>query len=333
MKTVTLIKGDGIGPEIADACLKVFEKANVKINWDVQLAGLDAVKEYGTPLPCEVIESIKKNKIALKAPCTTPIGKGFRSVNVALRKELDLYASVREAKNLNNIKTRYENVDITVIRENTEDLYAGIERKIDDNTFESIKIITRDASMRIGKYAFDYAIKNSRKKVTAVTKANICKLTDGLFLECVRKVAKEYENKIEYNEILVDNACMQLVINPNQFDVMVLPNLYGDIVSDLTSGLVGGLGVAPGANIGKDYAVFEAVHGSAPDIAGKNIANPTALLRSGILMLEYMDENEAANNIKNALYKVFDEGKVLTRDLGGNATTSEFVQAIVANLK
>lgn len=333
MKTVTLIKGDGIGPEIADACLKVFEKANVKINWDVQLAGLDAVKEYGTPLPCEVIESIKKNKIALKAPCTTPIGKGFRSVNVALRKELDLYASVREAKNLNNIKTRYENVDITVIRENTEDLYAGIERKIDDNTFESIKIITRDASMRIGKYAFDYAIKNSRKKVTAVTKANICKLTDGLFLECVRKVAKEYENKIEYNEILVDNACMQLVINPNQFDVMVLPNLYGDIVSDLTSGLVGGLGVAPGANIGKDYAVFEAVHGSAPDIAGKNIANPTALLRSGIFMLEYMDENEAANNIKNALYKVFDEGKVLTRDLGGNATTSEFVQAIVANLK
>ena len=333
MKTVTLIKGDGIGPEIADACLKVFEKANVKINWDIQLAGLDAVKEYGTPLPNEVIESIKKNKIALKAPCTTPIGKGFRSVNVALRKELDLYASVREAKNLNNIKTRYENVDITVIRENTEDLYAGIERKIDDNTFESIKIITRDASMRIGKYAFDYAIKNSRKKVTAVTKANICKLTDGLFLECVREVAKEYENKIEYNEILVDNACMQLVINPNQFDVMVLPNLYGDIVSDLTSGLVGGLGVAPGANIGKDYAVFEAVHGSAPDIAGKNIANPTALLRSGILMLEYMDENEAANNIKNALYKVFDEGKVLTRDLGGNATTGEFVQAIVANLK
>ena len=333
MKTVTLIKGDGIGPEIADACLKVFEKANVKINWDIQLAGLDAVKEYGTPLPNEVIESIKKNKIALKAPCTTPIGKGFRSVNVALRKELDLYASVREAKNLNNIKTRYENVDITVIRENTEDLYAGIELKIDDNTFESIKIITRDASMRIGKYAFDYAIKNSRKKVTAVTKANICKLTDGLFLECVREVAKEYENKIEYNEILVDNACMQLVINPNQFDVMVLPNLYGDIVSDLTSGLVGGLGVAPGANIGKDYAVFEAVHGRAPDIAGKNIANPTALLRSGILMLEYMDENEAANNIKNALYKVFDEGKVLTRDLGGNATTGEFVQAIVANLK
>lgn len=333
MKTVTLIKGDGIGPEIADACLKVFEKANVKINWDIQLAGLDAVKEYGTPLPNEVIESIKKNKIALKAPCTTPIGKGFRSVNVALRKELDLYASVREAKNLNNIKTRYENVDITVIRENTEDLYAGIERKIDDNTCESIKIITRDASMRIGKYAFDYAIKNNRKKVTAVTKANICKLTDGLFLECIRNVAKEYESKIEYNEILVDNACMQLVINPNQFDVMVLPNLYGDIVSDLTSGLVGGLGVAPGANIGKDYAVFEAVHGSAPDIAGKNIANPTALLRSGILMLEYMGENDAANNIKNALYKVFDEGKVLTRDLGGNATTGEFVQAIVTNLK
>ena len=333
MKTVTLIKGDGIGPEIADACLKVFEKANVNINWDIQLAGLDAVKEYGTPLTNEVIESIKKNKIALKAPCTTPIGKGFRSINVALRKELDLYASVREAKNLNNVKTRYENVDITVIRENTEDLYAGIERKIDDNTCESIKIITRDASMRIGKYAFDYAIKNNRKKVTAVTKANICKLTDGLFLECVRNVAKEYEGKIEYSEILVDNACMQLVINPNQFDVMVLPNLYGDIVSDLTSGLVGGLGVAPGANIGKDYAVFEAVHGSAPDIAGKNIANPTALLRSGILMLEYMGENDAANNIKNALYKVFDEGKVKTSDLGGNASTDEFVEAIVTNLK
>ena len=333
MKTVTLIKGDGIGPEIADACLKVFEKANVNINWDIQLAGLKAVEEYGTPLPNEVIESIKKNKIALKAPCTTPIGKGFRSVNVALRKELDLYASVREAKNLNNIKTRYENVDITVIRENTEDLYAGIERKIDDDTCESVKIITRAASMRIGKYAFDYAIKNSRKKVTAITKANICKLTDGLFLECVRNVAKEYEGKIEYNEILIDNACMQLVINPNQFDVMVLPNLYGDIVSDLTSGLVGGLGVAPGANIGKDYAVFEAVHGSAPDIAGKNIANPTALLRSGILMLEYMGENNAANNIKNALYKGFDEGNVLTRDLGGNATTNEFVEAIITNLK
>lgn len=333
MKTVTLIKGDGIGPEIANACLKIFEKANVNIDWDIQLAGLDAVKEYGTPLPNDVIESIKKNKIALKAPCTTPIGKGFRSINVALRKELDLYASVREAKNLNNIKTRYENVDITVIRENTEDLYAGIERKIDDNTCESIKVITRDASMRIGKYAFDYAIKNNRKKVTAVTKANICKLTDGLFLECVRNVAKEYENKVEYNEILVDNACMQLVINPNQFDVMVLPNLYGDIVSDLTSGLVGGLGVAPGANIGKDYAVFEAVHGSAPDIAGKNIANPTALLRSGILMLEYMGENDAANNIKNALYKVFDEGKVKTSDLGGNASTDEFVDAIVTNLK
>lgn len=333
MKTVTLIKGDGIGPEIADACLKVFEKANVNINWDIQLAGLKAVEEYGTPLPNEVIESIKKNKIALKAPCTTPIGKGFRSVNVALRKELDLYASVREAKNLNNIKTRYENVDITVIRENTEDLYAGIERKIDDDTCESIKIITRAASMRIGKYAFDYAIKNSRKKVTAITKANICKLTDGLFLECVRNVAKEYEGKIEYNEILIDNACMQLVINPNLFDVMVLPNLYGDVVSDLTSGLVGGLGVAPGANIGKDYAVFEAVHGSAPDIAGKNIANPTALLRSGILMLEYMGENNAANNIKNALYKVFDEGNVLTRDLGGNATTNEFVEAIITNLK
>ena len=333
MKTVTLIKGDGIGPEIADACLKVFEKANVNINWDIQLAGLKAVEEYGTPLPNEVIESIKKNKIALKAPCTTPIGKGFRSVNVTLRKELDLYASVREAKNLNNIKTRYENVDITVIRENTEDLYAGIERKIDDDTCESVKIITRAASMRIGKYAFDYAIKNSRKKVTAVTKANICKLTDGLFLECIRNVAKEYEGKIEYNEILIDNACMQLVINPNQFDVMVLPNLYGDIVSDLTSGLVGGLGVAPGANIGKDYAVFEAVHGSAPDIAGKNIANPTALLRSGILMLEYMGENNAANNIKNALYKVFDEGNVLTRDLGGNATTNEFVEAIITNLK
>ena len=333
MKTVTLIKGDGIGPEIADACLKVFEKANVNINWDIQLAGLKAVEEYGTPLPNEVIASIKKNKIALKAPCTTPIGKGFRSVNVALRKELDLYASVREAKNLNNIKTRYENVDITVIRENTEDLYAGIERKIDDDTCESVKIITRAASMRIGKYAFDYAIKNSRKKVTAITKANICKLTDGLFLKCVRNVAKEYEGKIEYNEILIDNACMQLVINPNQFDVMVLPNLYGDIVSDLTSGLVGGLGVAPGANIGKDYAVFEAVHGSAPDIAGKNIANPTALLRSGILMLEYMGENNAANNIKNALYKVFDEGNVLTRDLGGNATTNEFVEAIITNLK
>ena len=331
MKTITLIPGDGIGPEISDAVTKIIDAAGVKINWDIQSAGADVAEKEGTPLPDRVIDSIKKNKIALKAPVTTPIGKGFRSVNVALRKSLDLYACLRPAKNIPGIKTRFDNVDLIVVRENTEDLYAGIEKQIDENKAESIKIITREASERIADYAFDYAVKNNRKKVTAVSKANICKLSDGLFLEAARAVAKKYP-QIEYNEILVDNLCMQLVINPSKFDVLVLPNLYGDIVSDLTSGLIGGLGVAQGANIGKDCAVFEPVHGSAPDIKGQNKANPTALLLSACMMLDYIGEKDSSQKIKNALYKVLEEGKVITQDLGGSASTTEFRDEIIKNL-
>ncbi len=331
MHNLTLIPGDGIGPEITDAVVKIIEKAGVEINWDIQSAGADVADNEGTPLPDRVIESIKKNKVALKAPVTTPIGKGFRSVNVQLRKALDLYSNLRPCKNLDGIKTRFDNVDLVIVRENTEDLYAGIERQIDENTAESIKIITRDASIRICEFAFDYAVKNNRKTVTAVSKANICKLTDGLFLRCAQEVAKRYP-QIEYKEILVDNLCMQLVQAPEKFDVLVLPNLYGDIVSDLAAGLIGGLGVAQGANIGKDYAVFEPVHGSAPDIKGQNKANPTALLLSAIEMLKYIGENEAANKIDKALRAVLAEGKVLTADLAGTATTTEFRDEIIKHL-
>lgn len=327
---ITLILGDGIGPEITDSVVRIIEKSGLKINWDVQNAGLQVIESEGEPLPKRVIESIKQNKIALKAPVTTPIGKGFRSVNVALRKELDLYANLRPCHNLPNVKSKFENVDIIVVRENTEDLYAGIERKIDENTAESIKIITRDASLRIAEFAFDYAVKNERKEVCAVTKANICKLTDGLFLECSREIAKKYPNT-NYREILVDNVCMQLVQKPEQFDVILLPNLYGDIVSDLCAGLIGGLGIAQGANIGKDYAVFEAVHGSAPDIAGQDKANPTALLLSAIEMLKYIGENSYAEKIEHALFKALG-GNILTADLGGNAKCSEFTDEIIKYL-
>ncbi len=332
MHNITLIPGDGIGPEIADAVVKIISKAGVDINWDIQNAGADVAQTEGVPLPQRVIDSIKKNKVALKAPVTTPIGKGFRSVNVQLRKELDLYANVRPCKNIEGIKTPFENVDIVMFRENTEDLYAGIERQIDDETAESIKIITKKASIRICEYAFEYALKYGRKTVTAVTKANICKLTDGLFLRCAKEVAARYP-QIEYNEILVDNLCMQLVQNPQKFDVLVLPNLYGDIVSDLGAGLIGGLGVAQGANIGEGCAVFEPVHGSAPDIKGQNKANPTALLLSAIEMLRYIGENIAAENIDKALRKTLKEGKFLTQDLGGNASTTEFRDEVIANLK
>ncbi len=331
MTVVTLIPGDGIGPEISNSVMKIIEKAGAKIEWDIQNAGADVAEKEGSPLPQRVIDSIKKNKVALKAPVTTPIGKGFRSVNVALRKELDLYANLRPCKNIRGIKTPFENVDIIVVRENTEDLYAGIERKIDEDTAESIKIITRKASERIAKYAFEYSVKNKRHTVWAVTKANICKFSDGLFLECVRNVSKNYPD-IEYKEILVDNLCMQLVQNPQKFDVLVLPNLYGDIVSDLTAGLIGGLGVAQGANIGTDCAVFEPVHGSAPDIKGQNKANPTALLICAINMLKHIGANEPADKIEKALYKVIEEGNTLTADLGGTSTTTEYTQAIINNL-
>ena len=331
MKTITLIPGDGIGPEITNSVVNIIEKSGLKLVWDIQTAGIDALETDGESLPTRVINSIKKNKVALKAPVTTPIGKGFRSVNVTLRKELDLYANLRPCKNLPNVKTKFDNVDIIVVRENTEDLYAGIERQIDENTAESIKIITRGASTRIAEFAFDYALKNNRKEVCAVSKANICKLSDGLFLESVRDVAKKYPD-IKYKEILVDNLCMQLVQAPSQFDILVLPNLYGDIVSDLCAGLIGGLGIAQGANIGNDCAVFEAVHGSAPDIAGQDKANPTALLLCAIEMLKYIGENSYAQKIENALLKAL-EGSILTADLGGNAKCSEFTEEILKNLR
>lgn len=330
MRRITLINGDGIGPEISDAVVKIVEASGLKIDWDIQTAGVDVIEKEGTPLPERVLNSIKENKIALKAPVTTPIGKGFRSVNVQLRKALDLYANLRPCKNLPNVKTKFDDVDIVVVRENTEDLYAGIERQVNSDTAESIKVITRKASERICKFAFDYAIKNNRKEVCVVTKANIMKLSDGLFLESYRKIAENYP-QINKREILVDNLCMQLVQNPSQFDVLVLPNLYGDIVSDLCAGLIGGLGVAQGANIGLDYAVFEPVHGSAPDIKGQNKANPTALLLSAIEMLKYIGEYSCAERIEKALFKTLENG-IFTADLGGNASTKDFTDAIIQEL-
>lgn len=332
MQTVTLIPGDGIGPEITESVVKILKAAGAEIEWEIQTAGADVAKEEGSPLPDRVIESVRRNKVALKAPVTTPIGKGFRSVNVALRKSLDLYSNLRPCKNIDGIKTRFENVDLVIVRENTEDLYAGIERQVDADTAESIKIITRKASERIVDFAFKYAVNNNRKLVTAVSKANICKLSDGLFLEAARTIANKYP-QIEYKEILVDNLCMQLVQKPEQFDVLVLPNLYGDIVSDLCAGLIGGLGIAQGANIGSDAAVFEPVHGSAPDIKGQNKANPTALLLSAIEMLKYINQKNTAEKIEKALFKTIKEGKYLTHDLGGSASTSQFTEEIIRNIK
>jgi len=330
MHTITLINGDGIGPEISESVVKIIEKSGLEINWDVQTAGSDVIEAEGTPLPKRVLESVIQNKIALKAPVTTPIGKGFRSVNVQLRKELDLFANLRPCKNLPGVETRFNNVNLVVVRENTEDLYAGVEELIDSDTAHSIKIITRKASQRICKFAFDYAVKNNRKEVCVVTKANIMKLSDGLFLDTFRQVAQSYPG-IKTREILVDNLCMQLVQDPSRFDVLVLPNLYGDIVSDLTAGLIGGLGVAQGANIGVDCAVFEPVHGSAPDIKGQNKANPTALLLSAIEMLRYIGENVYADKIENALFKTLAQG-FKTADLGGNLSTTEFTDKIIENL-
>ena len=324
------IKGDGIGPEISESVMQIIKASGLDINWDIQTAGADVIEKEGAPLPERVLESIKSNKVALKAPVTTPIGKGFRSVNVQLRKSLDLYANLRPCKNLPGVKTRFENVDIVIVRENTEDLYAGVEEQINKDTAHSIKIITRKASERICKFAFEYALKNGRHEVCAVSKANIMKLSDGLFLESFRNVAKNYSS-ISVREILVDNLCMQLVQDPTRFDVLVLPNLYGDIVSDLAAGLIGGLGVAQGANIGKEYAVFEPVHGSAPDIKGQNKANPTALLLSAVEMLRYINENIYADRIEKALFKTLSNG-YKTQDLGGNLSTSEFTQKIIENL-
>jgi isocitrate dehydrogenase (NAD+) len=330
-KKITLIKGDGIGPEVANAVVKIIAAAGVGIDWEVAPAGADAFEKCGTVLPEYTVDSVKKNKVALKGPVGTPIGEGFKSISVALRKRLELYANLRPVKSLPKINARYQNIDLIIVRENTEGLYSGIEHEVVPGVVESLKIITEKASTRIAEFAFQYARNNNRKKVTAVHKANIMKLSDGLFLQCARKVAEKYPD-IQYEEKIVDNACMQLILNPYQFDVMVLENLYGDIVSDLCAGLVGGLGTAPGANIGNEYAIFEAVHGSAPDIAGKNLANPIALMRSAILMLDYIGESQSAHRIQQAIERVLDKGKVLTRDLGGTATTTEITQAIIDEL-
>jgi isocitrate dehydrogenase (NAD+) len=329
--TVTLIPGDGIGPEVAAAAVRVLGATGVDLEWQTEVAGASAVGEHGSPLPARVLESIRRNRVALKGPTETPVGTGFRSVNVALRKELDLYANLRPLRTLPGVKTRYDGVDVVVVRENTEDLYSGVEHVVVPGVVESLKIITERASTRIARFAFAYARSHGRKRVSAVHKANIMKLSDGLFLDCCRKVAREHP-EVGYDEIIVDNACMQLVLDPTRFDVLLLENLYGDIISDLCAGFVGGLGMAPGANIGDEGAVFEAVHGSAPDIAGKNLANPIALVLSGALMLEHLGENEAGRRVRAAVTAVLAEGRPLTRDLGGTAGTTEIAEAIAARV-
>jgi isocitrate dehydrogenase (NAD+) len=329
---VTLIPGDGIGPELAEATRRVLDASGVAFEWETVDAGEAVMAQYGTPLPEHVLESIRRNKVALKGPITTPVGEGFRSVNVTLRQTLGLYANLRPARSIQGLETRYHDVDLVIVRENTEDLYAGIEHMVGPDAAESIKIITRAASERIARYAFDYAVANGRRKVTAVHKANIMKLSDGLFLESCRTVARDYEGRIEFEDRIVDNMCMQLVQKPELYDVLVLPNLYGDIVSDLAAGLVGGLGVAPGANIGTEAAVFEPVHGSAPKYAGQNKANPTALLLSGVLMLRHLGEQAAAERVEAATRDVIAAGTHVTYDLGGTAGTSEFADAIIERL-
>src|SRR5215204_449628 len=316
MHPITLIPGDGIGPEVASNVVRIIEAAGVEVQWESHYAGAQALEKFGETLPQDLLDSILRNKVALKGPITTPIGKGFTSVNVGLRKALDLYANLRPVRALPNVPARYPELDLVVVRENTEDLYAGIEHVVVPGVVESIKIITEKASTRIARYAFEFARREGRRKVTAVHKANIMKLSDGLFLDCFRKVAADYP-EVEADDKIVDNACMQLVMRPEQFDIMLLENLYGDIVSDL------------GANIGELGAVFEAVHGSAPDIAGQGIANPTALLQSGILMLRHLGEREAADRIEGAMLKVYTDGQVRTRDVGGTSHTDEFAHAII----
>jgi isocitrate dehydrogenase (NAD+) len=324
---ITLIPGDGIGPEVTESVVRVFAAAGLDIEWERYDAGVTAFKRFKLSLPVELLDSIKRNKVALKGPVTTPIAEGITSVNVGLRKSLDLYANLRPVRNLEGVESRYRNVDLVIVRENTEDLYSGLEHEVVPGVVESLKIITERASTRIARFAFDHVRKEGRARVTAIHKANIMKLGDGLFLESTRKVAREYLD-VPYDERIVDAACMQLVMFPEKFDVLLLPNLYGDIVSDLCAGLVGGLGVVPGANLGSECAVFEAVHGSAPDIAGKNLANPTALLLSALMMLDHIGERDAALRIRDALGRVLTAGASRTRDLGGTATTTEFTDAI-----
>src|SRR5579859_6876844 len=331
--SVTLIPGDGIGPEVAEAAIRAVNATGVSIDW--QRADLNAsiISKSGQVLPPHVIESMERTKVGLKGPVTTPIGGGFPSVNVALRKHFDLFANVRPVHSLPGLKTRFDdvNIDMIIFRENTEDLYSGLEQEVVKDVVTSLKVITRHASMRIANYAFHFARRTGRKKITAVHKANIMKLSDGLFLQCCREVAAQYP-EIEYKELIVDNAAMQLVIRPETFDILLLPNLYGDIVSDLAAGLVGGLGMVPGANMGDQDAVFEAVHGSAPDIAGKGIANPTALMLSSVLMLIHLGEEKAAGRLRAAIERVYAGKKHLTTDVGGSASTAEFTDAVIANL-
>jgi isocitrate dehydrogenase (NAD+) len=331
--TVTLIPGDGIGPELAEATKGVLEATGIGFAWDVQEAGEATIASEGTPLPDRVIASIRANGVALKGPITTPVGSGFRSVNVGLRQALELYANVRPARTMAGVESRYDDVDLVIVRENTEDLYAGIEHRVGPDAAESIKIITRAASQRIVRYAFEYAVRNGRRKVTAVHKANIMKLSDGLFLESAQQVAVDYAGRVEFEDRIVDNMCMQLVQKPDLYDVLVLPNLYGDIVSDLAAGLVGGLGVAPGANIGETAAVFEPVHGSAPKYAGQDKANPTALILSGALMLRHLGETDAADAVETAVRAVIAEGRTVTYDLGGTAGTRAFGEAVAERVR
>ena len=326
---ITLIPGDGIGPEVTEAVLRILDAAGVSIRWERHQAGILAFERTGQTLPIELVESIRRNTAALKGPVTTPIAQGFTSVNVGLRKALDLYVNLRPVWNVPGVAAKFDGVDLVIVRENTEDLYAGLEHEVVPGVVESLKIITERASTRIAQFAFAYARANGRRKVTAVHKANIMKQSDGLFLECSREVARHFA-EITYEEKIVDATCMHLVMNPSQFDVLLLPNLYGDIISDLCAGLVGGLGVVGAANLGADVAVFEAVHGSAPDIAGKQLANPTALLLSAVLMLRHIDEGAAADRIMRALAHVLTAGRVRTRDLGGTAATMEFANAVCA---
>ena len=356
---ITLIPGDGIGPEVSEAAQRCVDATGVKVSWEIAEAGADIIPKYGTPLPESTLASIRKNKVALKGPLTTPIGTGFRSVNVAIRKELDLYACLRPTKSYKGVRSKYENINLVVVRENTEDLYAGIEfeegktetatlikeieklskKNIRPDSGISIKPISVSGSKRIVKYAFDYAVKHGRKKVTAISKANIMKFTDGLFFAAAREVAKEYAGKIEYEERLIDNMCMQLVQKPELYDVLCLPNLYGDILSDLCAGLIGGLGIAPGANLGEGIAVFEAIHGSAPKYTGQNKVNPVAMILSAVLMLEYLGEKDAAQRLEKAVAKVIAEGKAVTYDLKPNRDdptavgTSQMADAIIKEIK
>ena len=330
--TITLIPGDGIGPEVSGAVVTILEAAGLDAEWESHLAGVLALERHGSTLPNELLDSIRRNKVALKGPVTTPVGGGFTSVNVGLRKALDLFANLRPVWNIPSVPSRYEGIDLVIVRENTEDLYSGLEHEVIPGVVESLKIITEDASTRIATFAFEYAKKHGRSRVTAVHKANIMKMSDGLFLRCVRKVAEAYPD-IRSDDRIVDAACMALVMNPTQFDVLVMPNLYGDIVSDMCAGLVGGLGVVPGANLGTEIGVFEAVHGSARDIAGKNLANPMALLFSAVLMLRHIGERAIADRVVAGLGDVLREGTVRTRDLGGTASTMEFTDAVCGKLR